>query len=168
MKTNCLLLAIIFTGLLTVATGGRAQDNVTHFTASDGTKVTLISGQPAPDHYGPAPNFGQLDTNHDGYISRDEAEAYLPLFNDFDFPAQHANRISKQQYEFWKRRAESIAWNSRRTRALSTLQCELTRGDSMLPHDSGINCCWTIESITNCRPNKWHGEKIPTAMQITS
>lgn len=92
-----------FVGLLMVATGGRAQDKVTHFTANDGTKVLLTTGQPAPDHYGPALDFGQLDANHDGYISRDEAEAYLPLFNDFDFPAQHANRISKQQYEFWQR-----------------------------------------------------------------
>lgn len=103
MKTNLLLLSVIFVGLLMVATGGRAQDKVTHFTASDGTKVLLTTGQPAPDHYGPALDFGQLDANHDGYISRDEAEAYLPLFNDFDFPAQHANRISKQQYEFWQR-----------------------------------------------------------------
>lgn len=103
MKTNRLLVAIVSVGLLMVATGGRAQDKVTHFTAGDGTKVTLTTGQPAPDHYGPAPNFGQLDSNHDGYISREEAEAYLPLFNDFDFPAQHANQISKQQYEFWKR-----------------------------------------------------------------
>jgi len=101
MKTNRLLLAIVSSGLLTVATGSWAQDKVTHFTSSDGTKVTLTSGQPPPDHYGSAPNFGQLDTNHDGFISRDEAEAYPPLFNDFDFPAQHANRISKRQYEFW-------------------------------------------------------------------
>jgi hypothetical protein len=103
MKANRLLLVAVSAGLLSVATGGRAQDSVTHFTASDGTKVTLTSGQPAPDRNGPAPNFGQLDTNHDGFISREEAKAYLPLFNDFDFLAHHANRISKQQYEFWNR-----------------------------------------------------------------
>jgi len=103
MKANRLLFVIVSTCLLTVATSSRAQDSVTHYTASDGTTVTLTSGQPAPDHYGPAPKFGQLDANHDGFISRVEAEAYLPLFNDFDYLAHHANRISKQQYEAWKR-----------------------------------------------------------------
>ena len=64
--------------------------------------VIVNSGQPAPMNYGPAPSFEQLDVNHDGRISRDEAEAYIPLFNDFDFLAHHANSISRSgQFERW-------------------------------------------------------------------
>jgi hypothetical protein len=102
MKPNLFAL-IASTALLVVATGSQAQNNATHFTNPDGTQVTLTSGQPAPAHYGPAPSFDQLDTNHDGFISRDEANAYIPLFNDFDFLAHHADRISKRQFENWNR-----------------------------------------------------------------
>jgi hypothetical protein len=86
---------------LGLAAGAWAQDQVTHFTAPDGTHVTLRVGQPPPDHYGPAPDFAKLDVNRDGYISREEAEAYPPLANDFDYIAHHAARISKAQYERW-------------------------------------------------------------------
>lgn len=78
-----------------------AQDSVTHFVAPDGTRVTLRTSQPPPDHYGPAPDFARLDVDHDGFISRTEAEAYPPLANDFDYIAHHAQRITKAQYERW-------------------------------------------------------------------
>jgi hypothetical protein len=104
MKTNCHLSSIIVSiGLLTVADSSQAQGSATRFTTNDGTQGTLTSGQPAPDHYGPAPPFGQLDIDRDGFISRDEAGAYLPLLNDFDFVARHVNRISQRQFEYWNR-----------------------------------------------------------------
>jgi hypothetical protein len=94
---------IVCASLLAAATGLKAQDNTTRFTAQDGSQVTLTSGQPAPGHYGPAPTFEQLDTDHDGSISREEASVYLPLFNDFDHLAHHTDRISKHQFDNWNR-----------------------------------------------------------------
>ncbi len=88
---------------LVLAANGRAQDHSTAYTSDDGTHVTVNSGQPAPNQYGPAPAFKKLDANHDGYISRSESEAYLPLFNDFDFLAHHAERVSARHYVNWVR-----------------------------------------------------------------
>ncbi|HZP65044.1 MAG TPA: EF-hand domain-containing protein [Rudaea sp.] len=99
MKTQQLVL-LAAAGTL-VAGAALAQDQVTRFTARDGTQVTLHSGQPSSRNYGPAPAFDQLDTNHDGSISRDEAAAFVPLLNDFDFMAHHRDRISKGQYLNW-------------------------------------------------------------------
>jgi hypothetical protein len=102
------LLPVLITGLL-AATGASAQaarqgDQVTHFTAADGTQVTVTSGQPVDRSYGPRPAFEQLDVNHDGVITREEAEAYLPLFNDFDNLAHHVPGISKRAYARWDQR----------------------------------------------------------------
>lgn len=83
------------------ASSGAFADQTVHFTQADGTRVTLTSGQPAPDHYGPPPAFATLDTDHSGGISREEAQAYPPLLNDFDYLAHHASNISKAQYERW-------------------------------------------------------------------
>ncbi|MGH8040563.1 MAG: hypothetical protein ACREPN_00785 [Rudaea sp.] len=83
------------------AAGAQAQDQVTHFTAADGTHVTLTSGQPPQSHYGPPPAFATLDVDHNGAISREEAQAYPPLLNDFDYLAHHANHIAKSQYQRW-------------------------------------------------------------------
>lgn len=93
------LVLIAVAGLF--AASAQAQDQVTHFTSTDGTQVTLTSGQPPQDHYGPPPDFATLDVDHNGAISREEAQAYLPLLNDFDYLAHHANRISKSQYQRW-------------------------------------------------------------------
>ena len=103
MKLHRNFVLIATTGLLAFAADAYAKDQVLHSTAGDGSQVTLTSGQPKPNHYGPPPDFAQLDTNHDGYVSREEAEAYTPLFNDFDYLAHHANRITKRQLDNWVR-----------------------------------------------------------------
>ncbi len=101
MQTKRLPILIGSAVLLAIAASAQAQDSSTHFTASDGTQVTVTSHQPPADHYGPAPTFAQLDTDHSGFITREEAKAYPPLLNDFDYIAHHANRISKAQFERW-------------------------------------------------------------------
>ena len=92
---------LLAAGMLACGGSALAQDQTTQFTDRDGKQVTLTSGQPAPTRYGPAPDFAQLDTNHDGGITRDEAEAFTPLFNDFDHLAHHVDRISQRQYSNW-------------------------------------------------------------------
>lgn len=94
------MLTLLAAALLT-GTGAYAQDQTVQFTQADGTRVTLTSGQPAPDHYGPPPAFATLDTNHTGRITREQAQAYPPLLNDFDYIAHHADSITKAQYERW-------------------------------------------------------------------
>lgn len=89
-----LALAAVF-----AAASASAQVQTTR--TSESSTVTVRSGQPAPVSYGPAPPFAQLDTNHDGRISRDEANAYIPLFNDFDYLAHGANTISHKQFDNW-------------------------------------------------------------------
>ena len=99
MKTNhAVPLAL---GLLAVALSAGAQDRMSQSSDRNGNTTTIRSGQPAPVNYGPAPSFDQLDPDHDGTISRDEASAYPPLLNDFDFITHHGNTITRKQYERW-------------------------------------------------------------------
>ena len=58
-------------------------------------------GQPKPRSYGPKPAFEELDTDHDGIISRAEAQAYMPLFNDYDDLVHHTKGITKGMYAHW-------------------------------------------------------------------
>lgn len=101
MKPNRQSVLIMAAGVFASASAVHAQDQVTHVTAADGSQATLTSGQPKPDQHVSPPSFAQLDTNRDGFISREEAEAYTPLLNDFDHLASHANRVSKAQFDSW-------------------------------------------------------------------
>lgn len=94
-------LILLAAGALLASAGAYAEDQTVQFTQADGTHVTLTSGQPAPDHYGPPPAFATLDTSHAGKITREQAQAYPPLLNDFDYIAHHANSITRAQYERW-------------------------------------------------------------------
>lgn len=67
---------------------------------SNGGTLTVNSGMPAQlPTYGPWPAFKALDTNHDGRISEQEAQAYVPLENAFLQVSGGAKSISKAQYE---------------------------------------------------------------------
>jgi len=98
-------IASIATRMLYLGAGAWAQsdpsEHASTHTASDGTQVTVVSGQPQPRSYGPKPAFEQLDTNRDGFIDRGEAEAFVPASNDFDHLAFHTTRISRRAYDRW-------------------------------------------------------------------
>ena len=98
MKRSLLIFAA---ATVFAAAGAQAQDQTTHFTANDGTRVTVTSGQPAPDRPAPPPAFEQLDANRDGVISREEAEGYIPLLNDYDYISFHGKRVTRAVYGQW-------------------------------------------------------------------
>lgn len=83
------------------ATPGMTQEHSVQFQNPQGATVTVNYGMPEPTNYGPKPPFSQLDVNHDGRISQSEAQAYLPLYNDWLHVAPHASSISKAQYDSW-------------------------------------------------------------------
>jgi hypothetical protein len=98
------LTAVASLVMLGFCTGVGAQsDSVHQYVDAHGRDVTVVSGQPKSQDYGPRPTFAQLDRNHDGFISRDEAEAYPPLASDFDY-LTHGERISASQYARWNHR----------------------------------------------------------------
>jgi len=104
MKLPQALAAIGLLAVCVSASAQRAEDRVSTHTAADGTQVTIVSGQPHDPSYGPKPPFEQLDRNRDGIITRDEAEAYLPLFNDYDNLVHHVPGITQRMYARWDQR----------------------------------------------------------------
>ena len=83
------------------ASGGLTEERSVEFQDAQGVNVTVNYGMPQPDNFGPKPPFSQLDSNHDGRISQSEAQAYLPLYNDWLHVAPHASSISQAQYDGW-------------------------------------------------------------------
>lgn len=63
--------------------------------------MTVNSGMPPAPDYGPRPSFSQLDTNHNGRISKEESKAYLLLYNDWINVAGHGSSITKAEYARW-------------------------------------------------------------------
>jgi len=100
MKTIFCSIALAST-LVAPASSVQAQDSEHVYTNAHGREVIVRSGMPKADRYGPKPSFAELDRNHDGSISRAEAEAFPPLANDFDFVAQNGERISPRQFARW-------------------------------------------------------------------
>ena len=80
------------------------RDHVLRYVGDDGQLVTVVSGQPHDPTPPPKPSFEQLDLNHDGIITRDEAQAYLPLYNDYDNLVHHVAGITPRMYARWDQR----------------------------------------------------------------
>jgi len=96
--------AIVAAGAVALCQVAAAQDKVSEYTTNEGTQVTVVSGQPAPRTYGPKPAFEQLDANRDGIITREEAQAYMPLFNDYDNLVHHVAGVTPKMYARWDQR----------------------------------------------------------------
>ena len=101
MRMHRTALASSLAVLFAICAGAQAQ--VTSEQRTDyqnGDQTVVRTSQPPAANYGPRPSFEQLDRNHDGFVTRDEAEAFTPLLNDFD-NLTHGDRISRGQYARW-------------------------------------------------------------------
>ncbi|WP_430389863.1 hypothetical protein [Dyella sp. 20L07] len=76
---------------------------VAHEGDGAGDQLTIRSVQAPATPDAPRPSFNALDTNHDGVISEAEAEAYVPLANDYLHLYRKGSRgISRSEYEHWQ------------------------------------------------------------------
>ncbi len=89
---------------LATSTPQGEHDHVVRYIGADGQLVTVVSGQPHYPSPPPKPPFEQLDVNHDGIITREEAEAYLPLYNDYDNLVHHVPGVTRRMYAHWDQR----------------------------------------------------------------
>nr|WP_199045331.1 hypothetical protein [Dyella sp. ASV24] len=72
-------------------------------TNGTGNQVTIRSVQAGALPDAPRPSFESLDTNHDGFISESEAEAYSPLANDYLYLAPSGSRgVTREAYRRWR------------------------------------------------------------------
>ncbi|MGH8124157.1 MAG: hypothetical protein ACREPT_15480 [Rudaea sp.] len=94
---------LLVLGFVAVAQAQQKTGETT-FTDAHGREVTAYSTHPKHEPFGPKPSFAQLDTDHDGTISRAEAEAYPPLDNDFDYVSGRGEKITARQYAKWDTR----------------------------------------------------------------
>lgn len=69
------------------------------FNTAQGQVIINSTVPPAPSTASP-PSFQQL-ANGKKYITKDDANAYPPLANDFLYVSHNGSRISKAQYERW-------------------------------------------------------------------
>lgn len=73
----------------------------TEYRSADGL-LTIRSAGTGYTPSGPAPDFGQLDTNGNGSIDASEALGYKLLANDFRMADSNRDgRVSKREYERW-------------------------------------------------------------------
>lgn len=63
-------------------------------------QVTISSTVPQGPSTASPPSFEQL-ANGKKFITKEDANAYPPLANDFLYAANNGSRISKTQYEHW-------------------------------------------------------------------
>lgn len=88
--------------LLATALPALAQDTGKVTLDENGTPVTVTSEEPDSIKGDYHIDFAALDRNHDGYISRDEAQANPTLAREFDaLDTHHAGRLSKAQLQGW-------------------------------------------------------------------
>lgn len=70
-----------------------------------GTPVTVTSEEPDSVHGDYHIDFATLDRDHDGYISRQEAQANPTLAREFDALDSHrSGRLSRAQLEGWMKK----------------------------------------------------------------
>lgn len=81
------------------ANGASSGANSATYNTSQG-QVTINSTTPTAPSTASPPSFEQL-AGKKKYISKDDANAYPPLANDFLYVSHNGNRISKAQYERW-------------------------------------------------------------------
>jgi len=104
-----LLLALLSLALPSInafsqSTKGKIDQEKTHVTEiqTPSGPVEVHWGQPDIHISESAPSFEQLDSNGDDAITREEAQVYLPLLNEFDYTDRNRNgSISKKEYDWW-------------------------------------------------------------------
>ncbi|RUL69602.1 hypothetical protein [Dyella choica] len=82
----------------TYSASNSGANSATYNTAQG--QVTVKSTMGSTPSTASPPSFEQL-ANGKQYISKEDANAYPPLANDFLYVAQNGNRVSKAQYERW-------------------------------------------------------------------
>jgi len=86
------------TGANGTSPGGNGTNSATYNTSQG--QVTINSTTPPAPSTASPPSFEQL-AGKKKYISKDDANAYPPLANDFLYVSHNGNRITKAQYERW-------------------------------------------------------------------